>query len=162
MKQWIERLSPPGMKLRTERIVFWAGNGGATLWMLLGFLTRYARARGSLYVFTDGKRRLIEGAVLPSFWELMSLYPRGFFLVGVMLLSFVVWRYAYFRQGSRSDYLMRRLPRPGLRHKMAWCVPLWRVAVTAVLCLACGLLCLAVYLWATPEGCLPQDGWRNL
>ena len=78
----------------------------------------------------------------------------AFFLF--MLLVWMGMLYASFSQGSRSLYLMGRLPK-GRRIMAGYLLrgPLWCLVRCAVLC---GALLGAYYLvwrFATPAGCLP-------
>ena len=121
------------------------------------FLCSYTADYGCLFRYWGSKRQTImPGAIIPQFdrYAIRTVYVIG----GALLLTLAstALLYSSYYQGSRSIYLMRRLPdgRRILRRQI-WSVPL-RVMV---LLLLLGVVMLAaswlVWRFVTPEQCLP-------
>ncbi len=162
----LKRFSPPGMELKSELACFFTGMGCSTLYSML-FLTRYARERRALFD-PYGTGSLIDGAVMPDFHLLLGLQSTeeniliGFAISAVIMLSFIIFRYMYYRQGSKSIYLMKRLPARFEIHKRALVLP-----ITAAFCFAAAaffviLLYFAIYMLATPNACIQPGQWGRL
>ncbi|MGN1002239.1 MAG: hypothetical protein ACI4PC_05660 [Oscillospiraceae bacterium] len=157
----LERLAPPGMSLKQEKGFFWGGLAGAWL-CSLSFLARYLDARGELYFYVGTQRRLDPNAVMPDFAVLFDGSLLGFALVAACMLFFIVFHYAYYRQGSKSVYLMRRLPQRWEMHKRSLTLPLLAVCLYALAALLVLLAYLAVYLLFTPDECLTPHQWQKI
>ena len=121
------------------------------------FLCSYTADYGCLFRYWGSKRQTImPGAIIPQFdrYAIRTVYVIG----GALLLTLAstALLYSSYYQGSRSIYLMHRLPdgRRILRRQI-WSVPL-RVMV---LLLLLGVVMLAVswlvWRFVTPEQCLP-------
>ena len=152
--------APPGLDVRKEKRLFFGVLAFGILWSL-GFLPRFFSARESLYRrWTDSQGNLVkvlqEGAEMPRFAAILD-DTFLFFAVGALgLLLAVGVHYCWYRMGSRSIDLMRRLPNRGLLHRQCWALPLVGFGILA----ATGLLLLGlywlVYVKLTPVGCLPE------
>lgn len=129
------------------------GGAASAVW----FLLRYGEARSNLYTYSSSlQRRVLTGEKIEPFSHFAGCagWLMAFFLF--MLLVWMGMLYASFSQGSRSLYLMGRLPK-GRRIMAGYLLrgPLWCLVRCAVLC---GALLGAYYLvwrFATPAGCLP-------
>lgn len=161
---------PPGIDAIQEWTWLRAGLLGSVLVGLGPFIMRFEGARNDLF-----ERKMVPGAdtgklearkflrtdaVMTEFSDLMQGLFFGFVLLAVCLLGLLLWHYMTYRQGSMSIYLMRRLPDRTLIHRQCWTVPLlglFLCAVTALLLLGC---CHLIYLYRTPEVCLPA-GYRR-
>lgn len=154
----LSTLLPPNMA--AQQVEGWI-TGGLTL-ELLGclnaFATHYCGDYNRLFVYRNGQRVLRQDA--DALVEAFSHYaaPMVWITVGLVLLALALAAvlYSSYYQGSRSIYLMRRLPdsRKTLRQQV-WCVPLR----TAALLLAAGLLTIGAawltWRYMTPAQCLP-------
>jgi len=161
MRKFLARSTPPGISAAGEVKFFLIWQGLAVLFSL-GTLARYLSARNTLFEWAAGHRYLVDGAVIADFRTLIGPYFLGFGMVLCAMLGGIIGHYAYYRRGSMSIYLMRRLPRPFERHRRALTLPLLGAALTAVLALLVYLLYFVIYLLATPKVCLPDEVWRQL
>ena len=160
--RWIEGRVPPGLDWRTERSwVVWGLILG-TLWSAIVFWSRLDNARDRLYDWVGGQRVLVESRTIDPFPELLDQAMAGFLLGMALTIPLACYHYAYHYLGSRSIYLMRRLPD-------RW--DLWRRCLTvpvllAVLCLVAiellTILHFLMFLLLTPSSCLPTEPWRQL
>lgn len=161
MKLELLRLSPPGYKLRQEGAVFIWGLVSALIYSF-GFLWRYCDARNGLYNYLGGKKTLLPDAVMPDMIELLGSALAGFFVLALCMLAMIIFRYAYHRQGSKSIYLMRRLPSKAELHRRCLVLPI--LAALACLLLAAAVLLgfYGIYMTATPKECLMPDQWQKI
>lgn len=161
MKPDISRYAPPGLNLAPERNFFLTGLVCALLYSL-GFFGRLTRAVNALYETRRGVRVLLEGAVMEDFAAVLGGALAGFLVLALCMLAFLIYHYTYHRQGSRSIYLMRRLPSRWELHRRCLTLPV----LAALLCLLAAFLLLviyyAIYRSATPEACLSGGQWRKL
>ena len=160
--RWMARRVPPGLDWWTE--VKWAVSGlvVGTLWSLAAFSYQFSNACNRLYDWVGGQRFLVESRTIDPFPELLHLSMAGLLLGMALTVPLACYHYAYHYLGSRSIYLMRRLPD-------GW--ELWRRCLTvpvllAVLCLVAiellTILHFLMFLLLTPSPCLPAEPWRQL
>ena len=154
MREFIDRNTPPGMNLHQEFLLFLLGNISAFLVSVVGFLKQYTAARERLFMYVNEQRVLIRGAEMVPFRALIDTYFLGFALVALLHLGFVFYHYAYFRQGSMSIYLVRRLPQKCEYRRLLSAVPSLAALATAIIAFATILLCYVIYLLATPAASL--------
>ena len=161
LHSWVTRHSPPGMELTFERrftrVGFWV-----SLLYNLCFFVDYFHARSALYIRENGKRILLTDKTMPDFAELLGSYLWGFAILAVCMSGFVILRYAYYHQGSKSIYLMRRLPHRSERHRRAWLIPLCVVALCVLSALCLLLFEFAIYMLLTPDECRTAGQWEKI
>ena len=147
--------------------------------LLIGcIVVSFARFQGqlndavvTLYSGAVGESPLLEGAKMKYFayiicgndpaysWYGLPVFSHFtlLFLVAA-ILSFV--NYSGFRNGSKSCYLMRRLPDQWEYHRRCLALPLLAILAGLVsIPLLIGLF-YALYLHATPAQCLQPDQWE--
>lgn len=147
--------------------------------LLVGcILVSYARfqallnhAVSTLFSGHIGESPLLEGARMKYFaylicgndpaysWYGLPVFAHFTLLfLGAALLAFV--NYSNFRNGSKSVYLMRRLPDRWEYHRRCLALPLMTILAGLVsIPILIGLF-YAIYLHATPEQCLQPDQWE--
>lgn len=162
MKADIGRLVPAGIDAVQEGKWILAGLGGSAGFSFLLFIVRCCRARGNLFTMRLGKRVLIEGAVMAEFKDVLGIAFAGFAVLSIAILGLAAYHYFYHRIGSRSIYLMRRLPDKSELHRRCLALP-----AGGIVCCACaGFLLLCIYYWIyiamTPEQCLVPGQWQAL
>ena len=130
--------------------------GGGSVWSVLYFLGSYMEAYDSLFLHRAGFRTMLrEGAVMPGFFEILS-GSEVMFLIACSLMPFwALYHYNYHYNGSKSIYLMRRLPDSWDLHRRCLTVPvvglLGALAFQGIL----GCLYYLLYIFVTPRQCLP-------
>ena len=164
MRDFWKKTTPPGMNLEREMAAFIFGLLAAVL-LSLGFVFRYSDDYVRLFTtLPDGTKVLAREALEGRIgMEGFLMYRRGamvgFPALSLVMLGFGLGRRRYFRQGSRSDYLMRRLPQRGEYGRRVWLVPV----LSAVIVLLVGAVILfgywKFYLYKTPMECLPEHLW---
>lgn len=157
----LTRYAPPGIPLRQERTGFLTGLTLATLSSLL-FFSRYTQAHSTLYRYHGEEAILIPTAVMPDFPDVLDGTLLGFPLLALCMAGLIFYHYAYHIQGSKSLYLMRRLPDRWELHRRCLTLPL----LGALFSLLFGGLLLLLYFWfymaVTPPSCLSPGQWSLL
>lgn len=160
MREYFDKNLPPGMNPGDEQRFV---KIGLVLSALLGGLDliQYFTELSNLYRYREGKRWLDESMTMPDFAEIFVRFPIGFSILAVCMLGFVVYHYVYYYRGSKSIYLMRRLPNRFEIHRRAWTYPLWVILLCVVCVVVLFWLFFGLYLWITPNACLmPGQLWR--
>ena len=153
----LTRYAPPGFPLRTERQLFLLAMIVAVLFSLQ-FPARYAAA---LQTVRQQLERNLP-AIMPDFYQLLGRALLGFALPALCMLIYVFLHYSYHHQGSRSIYLMRRLPDPTELHRRCLTLPLLGIACCILTAAVVLMLYFAIYMTVTPKPCLMPQQWQKL
>ena len=165
IKDFIIRFSPPGSECKSE-IRFYVIGNIISFTVSLMFFVSYVSERSKLYDYDRYLKKYIlnESATMTDFNVILSGYLWGFILVAIVMLSFIVFRYSYYRQGSKSIYLMKRLPSRTEIHKRAVPLPVLASISCLVYAFVLRLTYYVLYLILTPNKCLPagvgEQLWR--
>ena len=166
MKTELNRLVPPGFDWGTELKWSISGLAGSLVLSLMLFFFEYGKYYSRLFrnEVVEGRvqRVLIEGAVMPDFASFAPQAMYGFAIVATSAILWAILHYSYHYRGSRSIYLMRRLPCGMELHLRCLTLPVCLVLVS----LALGFVFLLLYYWyymaRTPDVCLMPDQWAKL
>ena len=161
MKLDLTRLIPPGYAPSLERTLYLGGLICSSVYSLR-FFVEFSFALDRLYTYEGKQRVLLEGAIMPDFATLIYHVFIGFALVAALMLCFIAVRYAYYRQGSRADYLVRRLPDRLDWHRRCLVLPVLAVLGCALAAFLLLLFYFAVYLLFTPDACLMPGQWYKI
>ncbi len=161
LEQKLARLVPPGVSIMQE-LGWFAGGGVAALLYSFGFFIQYVRGYDSLFSWEGTTRVLDTSKMMPDFVQVLGGSLSGFLILALCATAMVAYHYAYHYQGSKSIYLMKRLPsRWELPRR---CITLPLLAVLA--CLGAALILIltyfAIYMVVTPRACLAPDQWQKL
>lgn len=99
---------------------------------------------------------------MPEFGDLVGSAFRVVWIVLLILVVGIALNYYSFHQGSKSIYLMKRLSDPMELHRRCVLLPALGMAGCLLLRGILIIVYFAVYMLATPEGCLPPDQWQKL
>lgn len=154
MKIDLKRLNPAFADSRKEAGWLILALVTAVGWNGIHFLLKYLRQLSRLYRVTGTRRVLLPGAQMVPFGDVIrgggTFYP--VLLIGAAALA--LEHYLGHYRGSKSVYLMRRLPDRWEYHRRCLAVPVLTVlAAAAAFGLQTGLHYLC-YLLLTPKGCL--------
>lgn len=158
MQGRIESLLPPnvdpGSTLSSLNGAFIGGLTGSMLW----FVIKYSRDYQALFTYDSvlRKKTLVAGARIAPFtdYEGCALWLLVYF--AIIAAVWVVLLYGSFSRGSRSLYLMRRLPE-GRKPLFAYVLraPVRYMVYGAMLCAVLLGVYYIIWRFITPESCLP-------
>lgn len=158
MQGRIESLLPPnvdpGSTLSSLNGAFIGGLTGSMLW----FVIKYSRDYQALFTYDSvlRKKMLVAGARIAPFtdYEGCALWLLVYF--AIIAVVWAVLLYGSFSRGSRSLYLMRRLPE-GRKPLFAYVLraPVRYMVYGAMLCAVLLGVYYIIWRFITPESCLP-------
>lgn len=151
-----KKFDPPGMDGTKEQGFYMLGII-ASLTYSLGYFGLYWDAYRRLFQKVGNVKVIRPERAMEPFWDLVGKHLIGYLIVALCLFVAVWMRYAYYRQGSRSDYLMRRLPDAQMYHRTCWVRPLVRMGLCGLVALVTLLVYFLVYVGMTPDVCLPWN-----
>ena len=129
---------------------------GAAIFHFIGFSTYYDYCLGTLY--RDEKRTILidpngedQWVYMPSFGEMMENRYYLFILIALLMAALVIYNYKYHFQGSKSIYLMKRLPDKKDLTRRCLTLPLLGILACIILAAIVTGLCYLVYMSNTPE-----------
>ena len=150
-----KKFDPPGMDTAKEEGLFTVGTFISFLLSTLYFMNEFSDAYRHLW--RGNVNKVLSDRAMDPFFELFGKSLYGYPIV-VLCMFLAVWmRYSYYRQGSNSIYLMRRLPDRNLLHRTCWVIPMKRVGLCVLVCGVQLLLSFITYVVITPEACLPWN-----
>lgn len=151
---------PPGMNVEGEKFFFGFGMCAAFFYSW-SFIWRYLEARMRLSEISRLQRfpKVIYQGTIEHFSVLLGNALIGFWFVAIGMMGFAIIHYAYFWQGSKSIYVMKRLPNKMELYKRVWTLPLISLLLCAVTALVLLFIYYGVYVLATPKQCLPLNLW---
>lgn len=164
--KFLKHYAPPGMNLQPELCCLIFGIGTSILYSMT-FLVRYFEQREALYA-RHGNATLMEGVVMNDFYVLLGLdgtYSNvltGFMITAIVMITTIPLYYVYYRQGSKSIYLMKRLPNRGEIHKRALVLPIAAVLCCAAAAFLITMLYFTLYMLGTPAVCIQPGQWGKL
>ena len=157
----LEKYAPPGVNIKQQTDFFMAGNIISAI-ISLYFFVEYFNQYQNLFGFNGIKRELIKGATMPDFPLILDKFLIGFLITGACMLLFVIYYYLYYYQGgSKSIYLMKRLPHKIEIHKRAWTLPIVLCILSLLIAFIIAFCYFVFYLAVTPEECLKPEQWQK-
>jgi uncharacterized membrane protein YqhA len=86
----------------------------------------------------------------------------GFLILALCMLALIVYHYAYHYQGSKSIYLMKRLPNRWEMHRRCITLPLLAALICLIAAIAFLLIYFGIYMVFTPKECLTLGQWQKI
>lgn len=160
-KHDLARHVPPGVNSNQE-LGWFAGGISISLLYSLGFLIRYANEYQSLFLWDGISKILDTSAIMPDFVQILSGSLSGFLVLALSMAAVAAYHYSYHYQGSKSIYLMSRLPNRWELPRRCLTLPL--LGILTCLCVAVLLLLIyyVVYMAFTPRACLAPYQWQKI
>ncbi|MBQ8279220.1 MAG: hypothetical protein IJZ23_05210 [Roseburia sp.] len=152
-----EKYTPPGIDCINQLKLCLAGLSAAMGWSV-SYIAKYLTARANLFEYSLTGQVLREGARIANFNQLIhdgldSL--DGFLMFYIVMLGLLVYYYLYYYQGSKSIYLMRRLPNRWEMYRRCIALPFAAIVTGVITEIALLALYYGIYLTFTPQQCLP-------
>ena len=158
---FLTKNAPPGADIQNQVNWYFGGLIFIGVWSL-GFLFRFSTAYERLFNRTETSRYLRGDAMMPEFTDLLGGSLRAVFVIVLALLVCIVMNYASFHQGSKSIYLMKRLPDRWELHRRCILLPALGIAGSLIIGFTLLMIYFAIYMLVTPDRCLPPDQWQKL
>lgn len=158
---FVKKYSPPGIKLGVEKNFLLIGLFLA-LFYSSEFVADFISARNELFYYVGKNRILDTSAVMPSFRIVLGNSLIGFIILGISMLGFIAYHYFYFRQGSKSIYLMKRLSDKKELYFRVLTLPVIAFLFCLTVAFIVLLIYFTVYLIFTPKPCLSEGQWQML
>ena len=158
----LRRYFPPGMKLSGYIQFFVTAYLCSGLYAALFFIP-FGDAISNLYDYTSEGRVLREDAVMRNFTVILGNSYIGYLIIAVFSLMMIFSTYLYYRQGgSKSIYLMRRIPSASELHIRCLTIPLAMFAISIASAFLCIVILYAIYMIFTPSQCIVPGQWQML
>lgn len=156
MKIDLQRYVPMGLNATGGRKLLLYALAAGCAWSFLLFVSSYMEAYNNLFSHYGFARTMLrEGAMMPEFFEILAGTETLFILVCAMMPVWAAYHYYYHFSGSKSIYLMRRLPERWDLHRRCLALPAAGAAAALALQGLLGSLYYLIYILCTPRQCLP-------
>lgn len=150
----LSRHLPAGMGMKEQKFIFGFFTVAAIIWPIMSFGSR----------LSDALRDLERGyeEMMPYFYEVLGNALLVIPLAFAAMFAMAAMHYIYHWQGSRSIYLMRRLPSRWELHRRCLTLPALGIAFFLILGAAMMFIMYGVYLLAAPDGTVAPDQLEKL
>lgn len=153
LSHWLHNRIPLGISFSNEVIACLLGLIGSSIYSIASFLFYYDYCLGGLYA--DAKRtRLLSPdtpyVFMPSFYEIADASLWGFIILITAMVYLIYYHYHYHFQGSKSIYLMQRLPEKNALLKRCVTLPILVIVITILTALLLWGIYYRVYMTCTP------------
>ena len=153
MKQNLYKYVPLGLDAEKEIRYFITAIISAAFFST-PIIWRFASYYNGLFYSSGTHKVVYPGAVMAPFRDIIGIFMLGFPVAAAYILGFMVFHYSYHTMGSKSIYLMKRLPDSRELHRRCLTLPLIALAVTVVTFLLLLGAYYAMYILITPDQCL--------
>ena len=163
MKNYLDHNFPAGYTYKTELMAVFFVLAVGSFTSAYRFLAAYKTARQALYISRGVDLILDESRDMTDFVHLL-----GDKLLILLLLSVLVCivamtiHYGYHQIGSRSIYLMCRLPNRFELHRRCLLFPLVYAVTFVLVSVLLFFIFYTVYMNTTPEACLTPNQWQKI
>ncbi len=151
----VRRLTPPGYDVSVE--LGWLALGG-----MIAFITSLCAFAGEFGKQLRWLGKNPGDRMMPYFAEILGGALWSFVILAVIALLLIPVHAGYWYQGSRSIYLMRRLPQRGELLRRTAGLPMLIAAAALAAALALLLVYFAIYCLVTPDAKQPDGQWAEL
>lgn len=161
IKKFIERALPPGTPSRGILTFFLSGVLACQFYNMVVFWGRFFDKYWDLFIREDNVT-LLSGELMTDFHLLHGGALRVHFIYAVISLALSIYLYSLYHQGSKSIYLMKRLPNSFERHRRALTLPIVLCALFIALATVSLLVNFGLYMLITPDECIKPLQWQKL
>ncbi len=158
----LNNLTPLGIEAKKEIKLI-------TAWLIVAVLYsipvifRYRNLYNGLFWSTGTyTKTLIPYATMVPMNQVLGTHMIGFVFMVFYMIGLAVFHYAYHHQGSKSIYLMKRLPDKNEFHRRCLTLPLLGIVVAIITGLLLFFIYLSIYLLVTPEQCIVDGYLQNI
>lgn len=156
----LDRYFPVGYNWERELDWLTAGFTCSTIYALILYSVRYSTALESLYQDPE-KKIFYTGAVMADFSQLARGCMLGFLIIIAATVFCVITHYNYHYQGSKSIYLMKRLPAHNELWRRCLIAPIITAILAVIASLLLTLLLFGMYHLTVPEEISSPGQWQK-
>ena len=157
--RWLNRNTPFGYPWKgTLTMVGWSGIIAflGSLTFFVAYSDAYERMRD---VYIRNEWVLREGATMVPFVELLGNRLMSFHVLSLAMIGLAAIHYSYHYQGSKSIYLMKRLPDRWDLWRRCFTLPVVLALASEAAAVVMRVFCFAIYMMITPEEALIPGQW---
>lgn len=160
LSPWI----PIGYSAEKEKEYLGFGLTASVILSVIAFAINVSYQRDKLFTeaYYGGKRILIENAKMADFRDCLGLSVYIFFVIIAAMAVLAFYHYNSHFQGSKSIYLMKRLPDRWEFARRCFAVPIAVTLLTVIIVLLLIIIYYQIYLAITPKACLVPGQWHRL
>jgi len=163
MKRFLEENFPPGFIYKTE-LFTWLGV--SCIWTansMINFFAGYLSKRQELYIRKGTEFLADERKIMPDFIDVFDPgFLRTLLFALLLFIAASAVHYKYYSGGSKSIYLMLRLPNRTELHRRSLLIPLLFSILFILMSIILFFLYYAVYMNFTPKACLSPGQWQRI
>ena len=161
LKNFLIKFVPPGANIH-QIIDFFLTGSIISIIISLFFFVEYFNHYQNLFDTVGNDRVLLTDAIMPDFPLILGEVLIGFLITALCMLVFIAFYYAhYYQGGSKSIYLMKRLPHKFEIHKRALSLPIALFILSILFAFILALCYFAFYMLVTPKECLSPNQWQK-
>ncbi len=157
----LEKFIPPGANIKQITDLFIVGNVISAIISLCFFVVYYIHYQ-NLFGIVGNERILLTHETMHDFPVILDKSLMGFLITGFCMLFFIILYYAhYYQGGSKSIYLMKRLPHKFEIHKRALVLPISLCISSFLFAFILAFCYFLFYMAVTPAECLSPNQWEK-
>jgi hypothetical protein len=160
-KLFLKNMSP-GVNGNIEYSIIKVGMIFAIAFSFVTFMISYGFYSSDLYSYINGAAYANENAVMKEFYLIIKPCLNSFKIVLILMLPLMLFNCGFYLVGSKSVYLIKRLPSRFKFVKSCVAAPLMGVLLYLLCALIVVHICYLVYNNATPKTAVLPDQYRNI
>ena len=162
MSEFMIKKSPPGIDVLKEVRLFIIGWIISFVFSLFDFLGKYVLEYSNLYAVIADETVLKTYVKMPYFRSLIRYSFYGYIILAFCAVCLMVFHYSQFFIGSKSIYLMKRLPKRSEIHIRTCTLPILAIFIIVISVFIIMMFYFAIYMIFTPKICIASGQWQNL
>lgn len=162
MNKFLNKKSPPGTDVTKEVRLFITGWIISFVFSLFDFLGKYVLEYNNLFENVSGEIVFKTYVKMPYFRSLIRYSFYGYIILAFCAVCLIVFHYSQFFIGSKSIYLMKRLPKRNEIHIRACTLPIFAILIILISVFVIIMFYFAIYMIFTPNVCIASGQWQNL
>ncbi len=160
----LSRFAPLGLQIEKQITPISIALVGAMIYSSFEFISRYANEIEWMLDMNGAvdQNIILNGTKMTDFVSIKAGLFTPFIIIAACMLMLAVSNYAYHHVGTRSVYLMRRLPNPLEYHFRCLAVPLATVLLCILAALILTMLLYLYYMAKTPPEIIAPQQWEKI
>ncbi len=157
MKAKIKRFFPVGYNVKAEMKAILLVYFLPLIVFFIEFFSQFCSGYYSLFTYGSDPKTIRPSATMPYYHTMVNHTGKLFAPAVLLFLCIIVLHYRYHYEGSKSIYLMKRLPDKKEIHIRCLTASVAGLVITYLTMLVIIFLTYRFYMAFTPPQCLPED-----